>query len=31
MALANGLAVVPNGNGIAPGGETKVLLLNELA
>jgi molybdopterin molybdotransferase len=30
MALANGLAVVPNGDGIAPGGETRVVLLNEL-
>jgi molybdopterin molybdotransferase len=30
MALANGLAVVDNGDGIEPGGETRVLLLNEL-
>jgi molybdopterin molybdotransferase len=30
MALANGLAVVPNGDGIEPGGETRVLLLNQL-
>jgi molybdopterin molybdotransferase len=31
MALANALAVVPDGDGIEPGGETHVLLLSELA
>jgi molybdopterin molybdotransferase len=31
MALANALAVVPNGNGVEPGGATKILLLSDLA
>lgn len=30
MALSNALAVVPDGDGVEPGGETQVLLLSEL-
>jgi molybdopterin molybdotransferase len=30
MALANGLAVVPDGDGVGPGGETFVLMTGEL-
>jgi molybdopterin molybdotransferase len=30
MALANGLAVVPDGDGVSPGGETHVLMTGDL-